>query len=84
MWSWNTEKCRYQPIWPLSSIFLCFKQGCGVGGKISDTNSDLSKISDFDTYSDFSTKRECTLAVNNFVAANNQRKSLYTATILFQ
>jgi len=39
------------------SVALCFWQGCGVGGKISD--SDLSKISD----SDYLLLRERNLAV---------------------
>jgi len=30
-------------------VTIGLKQGCGVGGKISDSNSDLSKISDSDS-----------------------------------
>jgi len=33
----------------LSIWKIVYKQGCGVGGKMSDSNSDLSKVSDTDS-----------------------------------
>jgi len=66
----------------------CSEQGCWVGGKMNDSNSDLSKISDFvtDLYivsdTDSLTKHDWNLVVNNFVATSNQWKSWYIARII--
>jgi len=39
--------CRFVPLFgPKTAFVWPQNQGCGVGGKISDPNSDLSKISD--------------------------------------
>jgi len=66
-----------QPIWE-TPISRCYEQGCGVGGKMCDSNSDLSKISDSDSL----ISREWSLAVNNFVVTSTQCKSWYTARII--
>ena len=60
----------------MEAIIQVWHPGLRVGGKMSDSNSDLSKIFDALTQSEWS------LAAKNFVATNTQWKSWYTARIL--